>query len=257
MNKIIIGNWKMFKTKSDIEKFKIEFYNLLSNKNLKVNYGLAIPSIFLSYAKQLFYEDKKMLILAQDCHYKLEGPYTGNISWNQLKSIDIIGSLVGHSERRQMFGETDSSVNKKNKALLANDMISIVCVGETLQDYENNNSIEVVLKQVEFALMDVTKEEMKNILIAYEPIWAIGTGKVPTIEEVYLLIEEIRNLIKKLYSIEISCSLRILYGGSVKPNNINGFLSKDNISGALVGSASLNAVDFFSLLQEVDILNEK
>lgn len=257
MNKIIIGNWKMFKTKSDIAEFKSNFYNLLSNKPIKVNYGLAIPSIFLSYAKQLFHDDKQMLILAQDCHYDFEGAYTGNISWSQLKDIDVIGSLVGHSERRQMFGETDISVNKKNKALLANGMISIVCVGETLHDYENNNSIEVVLKQVRLALINVSEIEIKNMLIAYEPIWAIGTGKIPTTKEVCSLIEKIRNLIEELYSKEISLSLKILYGGSVKPDNINSFLSNDTINGALVGSASLNATDFFSLLKETDILNEK
>lgn len=247
----------MFKTKSDIDKFRSDFLNLLSNENLKVNYGLAVPSIFLSYVKELFYEDKKMLILAQDCHYELEGAFTGNISWNQLKNIDIVGSLVGHSERRQMFGETDITVNKKNKALLANGMISIVCVGETLQDYESNNSVAVVLKQVESSLINVTEIEMRNILIAYEPIWAIGTGKIPTSEEVCLLVEKIRNLIEKLYSKELSSSLQILYGGSVKPNNINNFLSNNNINGALVGSASLDAYDFFSLLKETDILNEK
>ncbi|MEG0879120.1 MAG: triose-phosphate isomerase [Malacoplasma sp.] len=257
MKKIVIGNWKMFKTKSDILSFKTSFYELMKEQHFNVTYGLAIPSIYLSYAKELFSNDKNMIILAQDCHYEFEGAYTGNVSWHQLKDIDIIGSLVGHSERREMFGDSDLTVNKKNNALLNNNMLSVVCVGETLEDYENNNSIEVVLNQVKLALSNTKESELKNLLIAYEPIWAIGTGKVPLSNDVDILMKQIRDLVASLYSTDISSSLKILYGGSVKPDNIFDFVSKENIDGVLVGSSSLKASDFFALLKESDSVNGK
>lgn len=248
MKKTIIGNWKMFKTQADIKAFYTIFAKQIKNKKIDVNFGIAVPSIHLKYAKELFKEIKNVLILSQDAHYAKEGAFTGNISWYQLQDLKIKGSLVGHSERRQMFGDTDDIVNKKTLSLVENKMLAIVCIGETIDDYQNNKSIEVVLNQVQLALKNVAIEQMKNIILAYEPVWAIGTGKVPTSDEVDSLISKIRDLIKKLYDDKVAQSLTVLYGGSVNNKNIKDFFQKDNINGALVGSVSLDPNNYFSLL---------
>lgn len=253
MRKLIIGNWKMYKTSSDINIFKSEFDMAVLDKTLKVDYGIAVPSIYLQSTIQLFKDNKNMKIYAQDAHYKPEGAFTGNISYTQLLDLKVEGSIIGHSERRAMFNETDIEVNKKTMALSSNGLKTILCVGETLYEYENNISIITVVNQVKKALNSVLDNDIKNVIIAYEPVWAIGTGKIPTVEEVDNIIKEIRKTVSTMFNEKRGKSIKVLYGGSVNTKNINEFLDCDNINGFLVGSASLKGNDFANLL----IMGEK
>lgn len=250
MKNIIIGNWKMFKTLKDINDFKQAFYAELNNKKLNVEYGIAVPSIYLMYAKDLFKDDKNMNIYAQDAHYKNEGAFTGNISYTQLIDTKVQGSLIGHSERREMFNDTDETINLKVKTLLENNLEVVLCVGESLQTYEQNKSVEFVLKQINDDLKNVSKANMSKLIIAYEPIWAIGTGKVPTVAEVDNMLSSIRKEVEKLYDANVANNLRIQYGGSVNLKNVKEFMTAKNINGALVGSASLDGKNFALLLQD-------
>lgn len=253
MRKLIIGNWKMYKTSSDINIFKSEFDMAVLDKTLKVDYGIAVPSIYLQSTIQLFKDNKNMKIYAQDAHYKPEGAFTGNISYTQLLDLKVEGSIIGHSERRAMFNETDVEVNKKTIALSSNGLKTILCVGETLYEYENNISVITVVNQVKKALNSVLDNDIKNVIIAYEPVWAIGTGKIPTVEEVDNIIKEIRKTVSTMFNEKRGKSIKVLYGGSVNTKNINEFLACDNINGFLVGSASLKGNDFANLL----IMGEK
>lgn len=250
MKKIVIGNWKMYKNISDIVKFNEELNQLIDPNKEYCTYGICVPSIYLSLTKFLFKSNKNILIMAQDAYFEKEGAFTGNVSWSQLKDCNVIGSIVGHSERRQLFNDTDEVINKKTKALVSNDMLAILCVGETISEYENGLSKKVVLNQIEKDLANISLSEIDKVIIAYEPIWAIGTGKVPTPEYANDLIASIREKIASLFSDEISKRIPILYGGSVNPSNIKNFLSTKNIDGALVGSASLEASKFFGLVKE-------
>lgn len=249
MKKLIIGNWKMYKTLSDINIFKSEFDMAMDSNEIKVEYGIAVPSIYLTKAIEIFKTNKNMKIYAQDAHYKEEGAYTGNISYKQLLDCKVDGSIIGHSERRAMFNDTDEEVNKKTIALSSNGLATILCVGETLLEYENKVSVSIVVNQVKKALDKVIHEDAKNIVIAYEPVWAIGTGKVPTANEVDLIIKEIRKTISELYNPKFGNSIKVLYGGSVNTKNIKDFLSLESVSGFLVGSASLKGSDFAELLK--------
>lgn len=249
MKKIIIGNWKMYKTTSDINIFKSEFEMAIDSANINVEYGIAVPSIYLCKVIDIFRNNKNIKIYAQDAHYKEEGAYTGNISYKQLLDCNVYGSIIGHSERRAMFNDTDEEINKKVLALSRNDLSTILCVGETLLEYQNKISVSIVINQLKKALNSVMDNDVKNVIIAYEPIWAIGTGIVPKPEEVYLIIKEIRKTISELYNPKFGNSIKVLYGGSVNAKNINDFLKLNSISGFLVGSASLKGSDFAELLE--------
>lgn len=246
MKKLIIANWKMFKTKLEIDNFKKRFEELLPFLNKKSDYAIAVSSIYLDYAKTNL---KNIEIIAQDCYFEKEGAFTGNISYNQLLDCNIKGSIVGHSERRSLFNDTDEIINKKTKSLLENNMLCVLCVGESDFEYQNNKSFEVVKNQIEKALNNIKKISLKNLIIAYEPIWAIGTGKIPTVEEVNNLIKKIRLLIAQLYDNLVADELKILYGGSVNNKNAKEFLSSKNINGALVGGFSLDPNNFIELIK--------
>ena len=248
MNNVIIGNWKMFKNLEDIKKFKKEFYSELKKQKPTVEYGIAVPSIYLLEAKKIFRKDKKMHIYAQDAHYKNEGAFTGNISYTQLIDCNIEGSIIGHSERREMFNDTDETINLKTKTLLENNLTVILCVGESLQTYEKKKSVEFVLDQINKDLKGIQKNLLSKLIIAYEPIWAIGTGKVPTVEEVDNMLLQIRNEIEKLYDKEVATNITIQYGGSVNLKNVKDFMTANNVNGALVGSASLDGKNFAQLI---------
>ncbi len=246
MKKLIVANWKMFKTLQDIKDFKKEFDQRIASVNKKANYGIGVPSIYLVQAKQIL---EGINVVAQDAHFKNEGAYTGNISWHQLKDCGINGSIIGHSERRQMFNETDETVNLKTKSLLENNMQAIVCIGETLQEYEANKSFDVVWSQTSKALEGVEEKHLDNLVLAYEPVWAIGTGKIPTGKEVDDLIGKLRNNLAQKYSKEKIDKLIILYGGSVNDKNAAEFFSQKNINGALVGGYCLKAEGFVKLIE--------
>ena len=246
MKKLIVANWKMFKTLQDIKDFKTKFDQKIIFVNKKANYAVAVPSIYLVQAKQIL---NNINVIAQDAHFKNEGAYTGNISWLQLKDCGINGSIIGHSERRQMFNETDETVNLKTKSLLENQMQAIVCIGETLQEYETGKSFDIILNQTAKALSGIDEKYLDNLVLAYEPAWAIGTGKIPTGKEVNDLIEKLRNSLSQKYSKEKIEKLTILYGGSVNDKNADEFFNQKNINGALVGGFSLNGDNFVKLIE--------
>lgn len=239
----------MYKTLSEINIFKSELDMAIDSSKINVEYGIAVPSIYLIKAIEIFKEYKNLRIYAQDVYYKEEGPYTGNVSYKQLLDCHVYGSLVGHSERRTMYNDTDEEINKKVLALSRNNLSTILCVGETLLEYQNKISISTIINQVKQGLKSVMDADAKNIIIAYEPVWAIGTGIVPKPEEVDLVIKEIRKTVSDLYNAKFGNSIKVLYGGSVNAKNIDSFLKLDSISGFLVGSASLKGSDFSELLE--------
>lgn len=244
---IIAGNWKMYKTMTEAK----DFVQQLKEKQVdasKVDAVICSPALFLD---QLVSETKDSFISigAQTMHEEKEGAFTGEVSGHQLQDIGVSYVVIGHSERRQYFNETDESVNKKVKAAFEYNLHPIVCVGETLEQREAKETETIVSNQVMAALEGLSEENVRNTVIAYEPIWAIGTGKTATADDANDVCQAIRETVLDSYGEEVASSVRIQYGGSVKPENIEELLSKDHIDGALVGGASLQADSFFKLLE--------
>ncbi|WP_253301399.1 triose-phosphate isomerase [Spiroplasma endosymbiont of Phyllotreta cruciferae] len=241
---IIIGNWKMHKTSSET----IEFLNQVDPVcgNLTVEAGIAVPYINLAVGHQ---HANNLIIAAQNCHYEDFGAFTGEISVDMLEDLKITHVIIGHSERREMFNETDETVNLKAKKLLAKGMVPVICCGETLDQYENNETQQVVENQITKAFQGIDLENAKTVVIAYEPIWAIGTGKTATTEIVQKVCAIIRAKIAVLYDEVVANVIRIQYGGSVKPDNIKELLAQPDIDGALVGGASLEPQTFLGLVK--------
>lgn len=244
---VIAGNWKMHKTVDEA----LAFIQTVKAAPLKGDVDAVICAPFLTLPF-LVREVKgtKIGIGAQNVHFELQGAYTGEISVPMLKASGVKYVIIGHSERRQYFNETDETVNLKVKAAHAGGLIPIVCVGESLEDRESGRANEVVSDQVNLGLDGLTLEEIKDTIIAYEPVWAIGTGKASTTEDAEETIASIRKTLAKLFGSQVASEVRILYGGSVKPENIRSFMEQPNIDGALVGGASLDADSFLKLVQE-------
>ncbi len=237
---IIVGNWKMNKTPTQAKEFMEEF-NILFEKNKdkiddKVKFGIGAPAVDLATLKETC--EKDFIIAAENMHFEKNGAFTGELSVEMIKSVGANAVILGHSERRAMFNETDSDVNKKTKVALENNITPIVCVGETLEEYESGNSKEIVRKSVLASLDGIT--EWDKIVIAYEPVWAIGTGKTATSE----YAEEMCGFIRSITSENVL----IQYGGSVKPENVEELLGQPNVDGALVGGASVQPESFIKLL---------
>jgi triosephosphate isomerase len=243
---IIAGNWKMYKTKDDALAF-IYAVNVAVPDKEDVESVICAPAIFLRDLVKREGEDLR--IGAQTMHELDEGAYTGEISAGMLKAYGVEYVVIGHSERRAYYNETDESVNKKIIQAVVNELIPIVCVGESLEIREAGTTDEVVKAQVVKAYKDVSSEQALKTVIAYEPIWAIGTGRTATPDQANDTIRAIRNVLKELYGTEVSESIRILYGGSVKPNNVDELLAKSDIDGALVGGASLDPESFLTLVK--------
>ena len=199
-----------------------------------------------SVAREL--EESEISLGAQNMHPEVEGAFTGEISPTMLKDVNCRYVILGHSERRQYFGETSLFVNEKLKTCLKYSLVPIVCVGETLAQREAKQQFEVVKAQFEESFKDLTKEEIVKTVLAYEPVWAIGTGKTATPEQAEQMQSYVRRLIKEKFTAEISAKVQILYGGSVKPDNIAELMRKPNIDGALVGGASLKAESFVQIV---------
>ncbi len=185
---------------------------------------------------------------AQNMHFESEGAYTGEIAPQMLSSIGVSYVVLGHSERREMFNETDEAINKKVHVSFSNGLIPIICVGESLEDREAGQTNQIVEAQTVKALEGLTKEQAKQVVIAYEPIWAIGTGRTATAEQANETIGYIRSVIERLFGSEVSEAVRIQYGGSVNPNNIKELMAQEHIDGALVGGASLDPQSFLALV---------
>lgn len=244
--KIIIGNWKMYKNIDETKDFLNDFNKLIKIKNIKCDYGIAASFTNLSLLK--INKSSALFIVAQNCHYQNEGAYTGEISIKMLKDMAVSHVIIGHSERRMYFNEVDETINKKLQSVFNANMVPILCCGETLVQYENKETNNVIKKQIKLALANIKAENIAKLVIAYEPIWAIGTGKTATAQQAQTVCKMIREFISELYNKNIAEQVRIQYGGSVKPDNIKLILSEPDIDGALVGGASLMPQSFFDLL---------
>lgn len=208
---------------------------------------LFVPYTDLFYAL-LTVQGTNIKVGAQNMHFEDNGAYTGEVSGPMLKVINVEYVLIGHSERRKNFSETDEIVNKKLKAALRNGLKPVICIGESLEQKENGKTLEVVTNQIELALNGLTEQQVENTIIAYEPIWAIGTGKTATKEEANNTIKEIRNKIEKIYGHTVASKVIILYGGSVKSNNAKELFEMSDIDGGLVGGASLDPDEFSKII---------
>ena len=216
-------------------------------KNTENEVILCVPYTDLFYAL-LTAQGTNIKIGAQNMHFEEKGAFTGEVSGKMLKSIGVEYVIIGHSERRQYFAETDETVNKKIKAAFLNDLKPIVCVGETLEQREAGNAFDVITSQTQKALDGLSDEQVQNTIIAYEPIWAIGTGKTATNEDANEAIKKIREKICQIYGQNVSERVIIQYGGSMKPNNAKELLEMSDIDGGLIGGASLKAKDFASIV---------
>ncbi|WP_456277728.1 triose-phosphate isomerase [Bacillus sp. AK128] len=246
---IIAGNWKMHKVLSEAKGFIEEVKGLVPSQD-KVDAVVCSPALFLESLVQLT-NGTDVKIGAQNMHFEDQGAFTGENSPVALKDLGVSYTILGHSERRELFAETDESVNKKTLAAFKHGLVPIVCCGETLEQREAGQTNEFVGGQIEKALTGLTEEQVKETVIAYEPIWAIGTGKTASAEDANEVCAHIRQTVASKFSQAAADSVRIQYGGSVKPSNIKEFLSQPDIDGALVGGASLEATSYLQLLEAV------
>ncbi len=242
---IIAGNWKMNKTASEAEALINELKPLVAKSKPEV--VICVPYTDLWVAKKAI-EGSKIKLGAENVSWADSGAFTGEISADMLLEIGVEYVIIGHSERRQYFGETDETVNARTKQALKKGLKPIVCVGETLVEREKNKTKRVLKKQILEGLKDFTAEDFANIVIAYEPVWAIGTGKTATAEDANKTIGYIRSLVKKTWGAEVAKALRIQYGGSMKPANAKELMAMRNIDGGLIGGAALKAEDFASIV---------
>ena len=244
---IIAGNWKMNKTVAEAEALITELKPLVAKSKPEV--VICVPYTDLWAAKAAV-AGSKIKLGAENVAWADSGAFTGEISAAMLKEIGVEYVIIGHSERRTYFGETDETVNKRLKQALANGLKPIVCVGETLTEREKNKTKRVLKKQVLEGFKDIT--DFSDIVIAYEPVWAIGTGKTATADDANKTIGYIRSLIKKVWGAEIAKNLRIQYGGSMKPSNAKELMAMRHIDGGLIGGAALKAQDFAAIVNYKD-----
>ncbi|NRD76479.1 triose-phosphate isomerase [Bacillus sp. BRMEA1] len=244
---IIAGNWKMHKTLSEAKSFAEEVKNLVPAAD-KVDSVICAPALFLQTLVETA-KGTEVKIGAQNMHFEENGAFTGEISPKALADLGVQYVIIGHSERREMFNETDETVNKKALSAFKYNLIPIVCCGETLEQRENGETMSLVGTQIEKALTGLTEEQVKQTVIAYEPIWAIGTGKSSTAADANEVCAHIRQVVAKQFSEDVANAIRIQYGGSVKPENIKEYMAQPDIDGALVGGASLEPQSFLQLLE--------
>jgi len=251
---IIAGNWKMNLLQNDAKTLVNGVLGWIKNSNISKE---LLPEVVVAPVATSLYVVNEALnnsgcncikLAAQNCHWEENGAYTGEMSVQMLKDAGCKYIIIGHSERRQYFSETDEMINKKAKAILAQGLIPIICCGETLEQREQGVTDSHITGQIEHALYGLTEEEVAKSVIAYEPIWAIGTGKTCDSQEANRVIAMIRNVVKSVSSENAADSIRILYGGSVKPATIEEQMSQSDIDGALVGGASLKTESFAGII---------
>ena len=243
--KVIAGNWKMNMLPNEAMEYIETFSKLVKDTENEVI--LCVPYTDLFYAL-MGAQDTNIKIGAQNMHFEEKGAYTGEVSGKMLKAIGVEYVIIGHSERRQYFAETDETVNKKVKAAFANSLKPIVCVGETLEQREAGETEKIITSQTRLALEGLTDSQVKNVIIAYEPIWAIGTGKTATSDDANNSIKAIREEIRSIYGEEVSENIIIQYGGSVKSSNAKELFETSDIDGGLVGGASLVPDEFAKIV---------
>ncbi|MDH3544781.1 MAG: triose-phosphate isomerase [Desulfuromonadales bacterium] len=239
---MIAGNWKLHKTISEATSLVSELMPAVaSNQNVEI----VVAPVYTALAKVAeALAGSNIKLAAQNCYPEPQGAFTGEVSPLLLKDAGCEYVIIGHSERRQLFAETDGSVNSKALALADSGLGTIFCIGETLEERESGKMFDVLRQQVTAGLKDLTTRQMQTVVVAYEPVWAIGTGKVATDEQAQEVHAFIRGLLAELYEPQTAAATRILYGGSVKPGNVDGLMTQPDVDGALVGGASLNADDF-------------
>jgi len=243
---IIAGNWKMHKTPSQTVSLINELKPLV--KDAQVEVVVCPPFVCLPAAKEAL-SGSNIKLGAQNMHWEEQGAFTGEVAPGMLKELDVEYVIIGHSERRQYFGETDEMVNKKVLSAVAHNLIPIICVGETLEQREQGITEEVVDKQTRAALQGLNADVAHRVVIAYEPIWAIGTGKTASSNDANEVIGYIRKVVGEVLGSQAAQQMRILYGGSVKPENAAELMGMPEIDGALVGGASLKAQDFAKIVK--------
>ena len=243
---IIAGNWKMNKTRPEAKALIEELKPIAAKATCGVI--ICVPYTNLETAVELT-KGTNIKVGAENVHFAKSGAYTGEISADMLTEIGVEYVIIGHSERRQYFGETDETVNKRTKAALAAGLKPIVCVGELLWERECNITEEVIARQIKLDLYDVSAEDVKKTIIAYEPVWAIGTGKTATSAQAQEVCAFIRATLAKLYSQEVADAVTIQYGGSMNPGNAAELVAQPDVDGGLIGGASLKAADFGVLLE--------
>lgn len=244
---VIAGNWKLFKTIGEavalIDGLKTSVVSVTGVEIVVAPVFTALSAVVTAA------QGSQIQVAAQDCFWEAEGAYTGEVSPRLLKDVGCSHVIIGHSERRQYFGETDETVNRKAMAALADGLTVIMCVGETLAERESGKTYNVVESQVIGGLQGISAEQLQQIVIAYEPVWAIGTGKTATDEQAQEVHAAIRALVARLYNQDAANAIRILYGGSVKLENIKGLMAQPDIDGALVGGASLKIDSFADIVR--------
>ena len=243
---IIAGNWKMNKTPNEAKELLTAIIPAVKDADCEVI--ACVPYVDLSVALEVT-KGTNVKIGAENCHWAESGAFTGEISTGMLKEMGVEYVVLGHSERRQYFGETDETVNKRTKAALAAGLKPIVCVGELLWERECDITEEVIARQIKLDLFDVSAEDVKKTVIAYEPVWAIGTGKTATAEQAEEVCAFIRATLAKLYSEDVAQAVTIQYGGSMNDGNADELLSKTNVDGGLIGGASLVAEKFAAIVK--------
>ncbi len=242
---IIVGNWKMNKTISEAVSF---FDGIKGKLHNDADFGIGAP--FLTLKDSVLTADG-LFVAAQNVHFEESGAYTGEVSLPMLQEVGVSWVILGHSERRQYFNETDTDINKKAKKCLAADVTPIICVGETLTQFETNETESVVRTQVKGTLDGLSVEDVKKLVIAYEPVWAIGTGKNATKEIAQNTCAIVRDEVRVLFGEDAAEAVRIQYGGSVKPDNIAEYMAEADIDGALIGGASLKVDSFLAIVDAV------
>lgn len=243
---VIAGNWKMNKTPSETKVLLNEIAPLVKDADCEVI--ACVPYVDLCTAIEAT-KGTNIKIGAENCHWAESGAFTGEISTGMLKELGVEYVVLGHSERRQYFGETDETVNKRTKAALAAGLKPIVCVGELLWERECDITEEVIARQIKLDLFDVSAEDVKKTIIAYEPVWAIGTGKTATAEQAEEVCAFIRATLAKLYGKDVANTVTIQYGGSMNDGNCDELLSKENVDGGLIGGAALVAEKFAAIVK--------
>ena len=244
---IVGGNWKMHKTVDEARSLALETRHALVNIADRVDVVVCPPFVALQAVGEVL-KDSRVMLGAQNCHWEDKGAFTGEISVPMLVALGCRYCIVGHSERRHKFGETDQWVCRKVHALHGHGLLPIVCVGETLEDRQSGNTKDVVRAQLLGSLKDVGTEHMLKTVIAYEPVWAIGTGKTATPDQAQEVHAFIRNILIDVYGLEVALRVRIQYGGSVKSENMAELMAQPDIDGALVGGASLKASSFAKIV---------
>jgi triosephosphate isomerase len=244
---IIAGNWKLFKTTGEAVELINELIPLING--ITGTEIIVAPAFTVLDTVKRAIADSGIQLAAQDCFWEEEGAYTGEVSPKMLTDVGCSHVIIGHSERRQFFGETDETVNRKIKAALKAELAAIFCVGETLAEREAEKTFAVMERQITEGLTGVPPADLHRVIIAYEPVWAIGTGKTASEKQAQEVHAFIRDLLAKLYDGSAAEKIRILYGGSVKPDNIKGLMSQPDIDGTLVGGASLKADSFAAIVR--------